>query len=216
MKTTTLLQLQASQLQLKYRRRVIWNIPQLDWLQGESIYLRGINGSGKTSLMKVIAGLQSASQGRISLNRADLTPARVCCYLHQHPWLFSSSVRKNLAITGHSHHLKGLNQKALKQQLDELLHWAGLMELAEQPARTLSGGERQRLALARARLIQPRFWLLDEPTASLDAPSVQRLALMLEDLQQQGVGLLLTSHQQNEVTELCSQQWMLDNGQLHI
>ncbi|SFX75628.1 ABC transporter ATP-binding protein [Marinospirillum alkaliphilum] len=216
MKTTTPMLLQARQLQLKYRRRVIWDIPQLYWHQGESIYLRGINGSGKTSLMKVIAGLQSPSKGQVKLNPSGHKPANNCCYLHQHPWLFSNSVRNNLLITGHSHHLKGLNHQQLNRQLDDLLVWAGLMELAEQPARTLSGGERQRLALARARLIQPRFWLLDEPTASLDEQSVQRLALMLEELQQQGVGLLLTSHQQNAVTELCSQQWMLDNGQLHI
>ncbi|MBE0507214.1 MAG: ABC transporter ATP-binding protein [Marinospirillum sp.] len=210
MKTLAPMMLQASNLQLNFQRRNIWNIPRLRLQQGDSIYLQGINGSGKTSLMKVLAGLHSPSAGEVSLNCSGLQPAQAVCYLHQQPYLFNTSVMGNLQLVLHSQRLS--NPSSLL--ITETLEWAGLLPQAQQAARSLSGGERQRLALARARLVQPSFLLLDEPTANLDQQSVIRLGKMIRDLQQQKVGLLLTSHQQNEVTELCSGHWMLNNGEL--
>lgn len=197
-------------LQLSFQGRSIWQIPGLQLQQGDTVYLQGVNGSGKTSLMKILAGLSQPTQGQVSLSPSRRKPAEQVCYLHQQPYLFNTSVHKNLALVLHSQRLKNPSP----QLLAETLEWAGLLPQAHQPARSLSGGERQRLALARARLVQPSFWLLDEPTANLDQQSVIRLSQMIRDLQQQKVGLLLTSHQQNEVTELCSQRWMLNNGEL--
>lgn len=211
MHTQTRKQLVAQQLELAYRRRLVWRIEQLSWSQGQSIWLQGTNGSGKTSLMKVLAGLQKPSKGQIHLQTSTSTPLKTCCYLHQHPYMFNSSVSRNLQIAAQAHPSSRKNTDAAIQ---EALEWAQLTSQAKQPARTLSGGERQRLALARARLVQPDFWLLDEPTANLDTQAVAELAKLIEDLQSQGCGLLITSHQNNPVTALCRQHWLLNNGQL--
>ncbi|SFC50977.1 tungstate transport system ATP-binding protein [Marinospirillum celere] len=211
MKATVRMQLLAEQLELKYQRQPIWKIDQLFWSQGQSIWLQGKNGSGKTSLLKVLAGLQKPSRGRVHLQTTHTNPLEACCYLHQHPYMFNTSVRNNLKIAAQG-------QTAAKQnkatRITEALAWAQLESKADQAAQTLSGGERQRLALARAWLVQPRFWLLDEPTASLDTEAVEELAYLIQDLQKQGCGLLVTSHQDNPVTALCSEHWLLNNGSL--
>lgn len=216
------LTLQAEGLALRYQRRPIWQLPDLAWQEGELIWLQGENGSGKTSLMKIISGLQQPTSGQVRLlgaENARLAAGQVCCYLHQQPYLFNASVRRNLEIALYSktlqHTLPEAPDKA-HTRLEAALAWAELDGHADQPARTLSGGERQRLALARARLVQPRFWLLDEPAASLDDAAIRLLARLIEDLQQQGCGILLTAHQQSQVTDLCRKRWLLADQQLTL
>lgn len=212
MKANAPLHLTARDLELRFQGQAIWHIEQLQWQQGQCIWLQGQNGSGKTSLMKVLSGLQKPSRGQVSLNFSSTRPLQACCYLHQQPYMFDTSVQRNLELALQG---KKRNSRLSKEAVIAALQWAQLETQAKQPARTLSGGERQRLALARAKLVQPHFWLLDEPTANLDQQSVIRLSQMIHDLQQQKVGLLLTSHQKNAVTELCSGHWMLNNGELH-
>jgi tungstate transport system ATP-binding protein len=125
--------------------------------------------------------------------------------------MFNTSVRRNLELAAQG---KKLESQPGKEAVLAALHWSQLEAQAGQPARTLSGGERQRLALARARLVQPHFWLLDEPTANLDTEAVHKLAQLVSDLKQQGSALLITSHQDNPVTELCNSHWLLNNGRL--
>lgn len=206
-------QLIARNLQLSYQRRTLWALPEIKWQQGQSIWLQGRNGSGKTSLMKILAGLQQPSRGQVIWQNLEQQSALPCCYLHQQPFMFNTSVRGNLKLV-----LQGqkLSPSQVQERLAAALNWAGLDALAQQPARTLSGGERQRLALARARLAQPVFWLLDEPTANLDTQAIVEVAALLKDLQQEGKGLLITSHQSNAVTDLCEQQWRLEQGELNF
>ena len=211
MKANTRLHLIAKNLQLRFQRQPLWQIEKIQWLQGQCIWLQGQNGSGKTSLMKVLSGLQKPNRGKVSLNLSSIQPLQACCYLHQQPYMFNTSVRGNLEVATQGRKLK---LQPDKEAVMAALQWAQLENQAEQPARTLSGGERQRLALARARLVQPHFWLLDEPTANLDSQAVEKLAQLVSDLKKQGSGLLITSHQANSVTELCNSHWLLNNGRL--
>lgn len=211
MATKAPLLLMAQNLELRYQGQRVWQIEQLQWLQGQCIWLQGQNGSGKTSLMKILGGLQKPSKGQVKLNSSSIRPLQACCYLHQQPYMFNTSVKRNLELAAQG---KKLELQPGKEAVLAALHWSQLEAQAEQPARTLSGGERQRLALARARLVQPLFWLLDEPTANLDSEAVQKLAQLVSDLKQQGSALLITSHQANPVTELCNSHWLLNNGGL--
>ncbi|MDR9468698.1 ABC transporter ATP-binding protein [Marinospirillum sp.] len=205
------LHLQARNLELCFQGQTVWQIPELQWLQGQCVWLRGQNGSGKTSLMKILGGLQKPSKGQVELSSSSIRPLQACCYLHQQPYMFNTSVKRNLELAAQG---KKLEAQAGKEAVLAALRWSRLDAQAEQPARTLSGGERQRLALARAKLVQPHFWLLDEPTANLDSEAVQILAQLVSDLKRQGSALLITSHQANPVTELCNSHWLLNNGGL--
>ncbi|WP_409522845.1 ABC transporter ATP-binding protein [Nitrincola sp. MINF-07-Sa-05] len=201
--------LEAWKLEQQFDGKRLWQIEQLTWLQGESIHLVGVNGSGKTTLMKVLSGLIQPTHGKLLLDNRQLK-AGTCCYLHQHPYMFDKRVEDNLRLVA----IKGVSRQAREERIKEALNWAGLEHKAHQQARTLSGGERQRLAMARAWLLRPAFWLLDEPAANLDTDAVEQLVTLIRSLQEQGAGILLSSHQTTALSAICEQRWVLSNGQL--
>ena len=176
------------------------------------VHLHGPNGVGKTTLMKIMAGLQQPTAGRVRcipmVGESVLQQAVI--YLHQNTYLFDTDVRSNVDY--------GLRIRREKnnQKVDKALSWAGLDHLKYRQAHLLSGGERQRLALARALVLDPALILLDEPTSNLDTDSVVRIEAMLKDLHQRGTGILLSCHQDNALTKLCNQHWLLDAGALTV
>lgn len=207
-----LAELKAIGLRHGFNRQMLWQIEHLQLLAGQCVHLRGENGSGKTTLLKVLAGLQRPSAGRVLINDQPvrLGDAR-CCYLHQQPYMFDKTVQANLAQVLAS---RPGSKKEKRESVDQALHWSGLSAHAGQAARTLSGGERQALAMARAWLCQPQFWLLDEPIASLDEKGIERCVQLVTQLRQSGAAILMTSHQQGALTALCDSQWQLHQGKL--
>jgi tungstate transport system ATP-binding protein len=205
-------ELKAIGLQHGFNRQILWQIDQLQLQAGQCVHLRGENGSGKTTLLKVLAGLQRPRAGRVLINDQSvrLGDGR-CCYLHQQPYMFDKSVRANLAQVLAS----GPGSKIERsERIEQALHWSGLSHHAGQAARTLSDNERQALAMARAWLCQPLFWLLDEPIASLDEKGMERCVELVTQLRHSGAAILMTSHQQGALTALCDSQWQLHQGKL--
>lgn len=90
----------------------------------------------------------------------------------------------------------------------------GLETLADEHISVLSGGEKQRVAMARAWILKPSILLMDEPSASLDQESIERLVIMARDLLERGSSLVITSHQTNALTALCKKQWWIKERQL--
>jgi heme exporter protein A len=144
---------------------------------GTPLLLTGANGAGKSSLLRLIAGLIHPDHGTVSLEGGDdeLTVGEQTHYLgHLDPLKGALTVMENLAFW-----LRFLNAggtpaetEAVKRSLDTV----GLGELADVPAGYLSAGQRRRLSLARMVAVPRTLWLLDEPTAALDAASQERLA----------------------------------------
>ncbi|MCV5737013.1 energy-coupling factor ABC transporter ATP-binding protein, partial [Escherichia coli] len=87
------------------------------------------------------------------------------------------------------------------------LRMVGLETLADEHISVLSGGEKQRVAMARAWILKPSILLMDEPSASLDQESIERLVVMAKDLLDRGSSIVVTSHQANALTDLCKKQW---------
>ena len=135
------------------------------------------------------------------------------CYLHQTPYLFAGTVQRNIDFV-----LKSLPRVKRSQAikcLESGLDMASLTHLLEQDASTLSGGERQRLALLRAWLLRPRVLFMDEPAANLDQKSVTLMKRMVLNLLQQGTDIMLSSHQDCDLTSLCNHSWQIENGLLY-
>jgi tungstate transport system ATP-binding protein len=109
-------------------------------------------------------------------------------YVHQHPYLFHTSVKDNI---GYGLKARGTPRGERERLVHEAVRWARVGHLLDSPAHKLSAGEKQRVALARARVLKPRLFLLDEPTANLDAESRQQTVALIRDLcDSDGVALI--------------------------
>lgn len=190
----------------------LFRVDNVCWHSDQHIWLQGANGSGKTTLMRLISGLEPVQAGNIVFaGLSDAVEQRVC-YLHQSPYLFAGSVERNLNFVIRS---LNVNQRpAARDALELGLKLAGLDRLRNQDAVTLSGGERQRLALLRAWILQPALLLLDEPAANLDDDSVALMHRLVTDLIEKGTFIMVSSHQQNQLTDLCNTRWSIHSGTL--
>jgi tungstate transport system ATP-binding protein len=155
--------------------RVLFDAAHLALESGSGYVLSGANGSGKTTLLRIIAGLEPAQRGQLCYNGvtqplASYPPAwrRQIVYVHQQPYLFHTSIEKNLA---YGLRQRGVSTDEMRSKVDEALQWAGLAVRRDVPAHKLSSGEKQRAALARAKVLDATLLLLDEPTANLDGDS---------------------------------------------
>lgn len=161
---------------------------------GKVISLAGRSGSGKTSLLRVLYGMQEPSAGTVwwgdqelaGLSEKQRQQVRRECfgYAGQDALVLEEeTLETNVRLAGAS-------QDAARRYLDEL----GLGKLTGTRARTLSGGERQRVTVARALAKQPVVALLDEPTASLDTEAAHLVRDMLRASAEQGVAVVVASH----------------------
>lgn len=142
---------------------------------GEALVVTGRNGAGKSSLLRMLAGLVRVAEGRILLTggQEETTPAEQAHYLGHHDALKPSlSVDENLAFW--TAFLGGASE-AVQPALEAV----GLAPLGGLPAGYLSAGQRRRLSIARLVAVKRPVWLLDEPTSALDAPSQARLAELM-------------------------------------
>jgi len=168
-----------------YGARAILSNIDLDLPVAQVTVVSGGNGVGKTTLLRILAGLERPDAGSVALDGepVDLKryPRRLrdsLGFVHQDPVLFSTSIEANI---GYGWAWRRLGTTEIRTRVEAALCWAGLDTLRHTRPKDLSGGERQRVALARAKVLEPRILLLDEPTAHLDdAARYQVLELMAQ------------------------------------
>lgn len=167
----------------RFGDRELFNIPTLELERDTSYVLTGDNGAGKTTLLKALAGLESAQFGAIHYQGRDISGdvqgelRRDVVYVHQHPYLFDTTIAANIA---YGLKLRGMAANEIKQRVEAAIEWAKLADFRETPPQRLSGGEKQRVALARAWVLQAPVMLFDEPTANLDHASRDRVIELIE------------------------------------
>lgn len=191
----------------------------------QRLVILGPSGSGKSLLLKTIAGLTRPDRGHIRLDGTTLFDAaakinlapqqRKMAYLFQDYALFPHlSVRQNIAF-GLTHGL--LNPRA-SQHHDTVEHWLDAFQLrpvADQLPEELSGGQRQRTALARALVAKPKALLLDEPFSSLDSALRSHMRRELDELQRRlQVPMLLITHDQEDAEVFGEQVLYMRDGTL--
>lgn len=170
--------------------------------------IMGPNGAGKSLLLKVLHGLVTPSSGQVLWGSAPAeTVTRRQALVFQKPVLLRRSVVANLEFVLRA-------RKTKRHRTDELLDHVGLLHKARHPARLLSGGEAQRLALARALVTEPEVLLLDEPTASLDPPSVLAIEKIVAAAVARGVRVIFVTHDIGQARRIADDVVFLHHGRV--
>jgi len=194
----------------------------LDVARGEVICVIGPSGSGKSTLLRCIALLEPLTGGRILIEdeliasggrelrrraRADIGMVFQQFNLWPHLTVIGNIVEAPIRV-------KGLRRDDAEAQADALLAKAGLTEKRnEQPGR-LSGGQQQRVAIARALAMNPKVMLFDEVTSALDPELVREVLLVMKQLAQEGMTMLVVTHEMGFAREVADRVVVMDQGQL--
>src|SRR5215207_3330575 len=185
------------QLTKRYENHPVVNNVSLEVADGEFFVLLGSSGSGKTTILTMIAGLVSADKGRILLHGRDVTnlpaQARRVGFVFQNYALFQHmTVADNVEF---GLRVRKAPAPERRRRRDELLELVGLAGLGNRMPRQLSGGQQQRVALARALAHRPDVLLLDEPLGALDAKIRVELRRTLKVIQRRlGIATILVTH----------------------
>lgn len=204
-------------LRKSFGERLLFDIPQLTLDRGKSYIVTGSNGAGKTTLLRILAGLEQADMSSYEFDGRKIglpeivTLAPAIIYMHQHPYLFHSSVAANIAygLKGH-----GLSKAEIVRRIEAEIAWAGLETVAKVPPSRLSGGEKQRVALARARVLKPRLLLLDEPTANLDLSARRQVVELIAHMGDEDNCVLVATHDRELIDQSWSARYTLANSEL--
>jgi putrescine transport system ATP-binding protein len=188
-----------------------------DIYEREFFALLGPSGCGKTTMMRMLAGFEKPTEGKILLAGQDLAPIppnkRSVNMMFQSYALFPHlSVWENIAFG-----LKrdGKPKDEIAARVDEMLKLTRLQQFAKRKPHQISGGQRQRVALARSLAKAPKLLLLDEPLGALDAKLRQATQFELMDIQEKtGTTFVIVTHDQEEAMTVASRVAVMDNGRI--
>ncbi len=207
--------IQLDELSKRFGQNLIVNRVSLEIEDGELFVLLGGSGSGKSTILRMIAGLLTPDCGQIRLNGRDVTyqppQARGTGFVFQNYSIFRRmTVTENVEF---GLRIRRVPRSERRAQSDELLDLVGLAGLGDRYADQLSGGQQQRVALARALAYRPAVLLLDEPFGALDVKIRSQLRESLKDIQRQlGVTTILVTHDQEEAFELADRIGVIERG----
>jgi len=211
--------LNAQHLEKSFRKRRVVRDVSLEVKTGEVVGLLGPNGAGKTTVFYMMVGLIPSEKGRIFLDEQDITVlpmyqrARLGMgYLPQEPSVFRKlTVEQNLLAILET---LDLSPGERSFRLQSLLKELNISHLAESKAYTLSGGERRRVEITRALVTSPKFLLLDEPFAGIDPIAIIDIQKIINQLKENGIGVLITDHNVQETLEITDRSYIINEGEI--
>jgi lipopolysaccharide export system ATP-binding protein len=205
----------------QFKRRVVVRDVSVELYPGEIVGLLGPNGAGKTTTFSMIVGILKPNKGRIIFGGQDITRYPMykraregVAYLPQEASVFREmTVRQNLmAVLEY----QPIPKSERADRVDSVLTELGIMNVAESMAYTLSGGERRRTEIARALVIQPKVFLLDEPFAGIDPIAVADLQETVAALKNKGIGVIITDHNVRETLQITDRAYILSEGKVML
>ncbi|WAP53316.1 metal ABC transporter ATP-binding protein [Arthrobacter sp. ATA002] len=203
---------------LSFGQRTLWDGLDLDIRSGEFLAVLGPNGSGKTSFLKVLLGLQELTRGTVEINGH---PARrgspdIGYIPQQKAFAPGTPLRARdlvgLGVDGNKWGLR-LNRAPVRRRVDQLLEQVGAVRYADEPVGLLSGGEVQRLRAAQALATDPDLLLCDEPLLSLDLHHQQAISALIDRrCHEEGSAVVFVTHEINPVIDYVDRVLYLAGG----
>ena len=191
----------------------------LDVRSGEFIVLLGPSGAGKTTTLRLVAGLEAPDAGRVFIGGRDVTPLapalRDVTFVFQQYSLYPHlTVFENLAFPLRSP-MRPNSAADIQRKVNDVARMLRIEDKLQNPATRLSGGQMQRVAIGRALVRNPAVTLMDEPLSSLDAKLRNDLRLELKRIQQDmGATMLYVTHDQTEALTMATRVGVLEQGRL--
>jgi heme exporter protein A len=158
------------------------------------LHISGPNGTGKTTLLRVVCGLLRPEHGRVSWLGKSIASVRdeyqaALAYASHEP-----ALKADLTALENLHFAVGLKRRVTRDELRASLERTGVADCADLPARVLSAGQRRRVAMARVLAMGASLWLLDEPFTNLDAAGTDLMSRLLQSHVEQGGAALVVAH----------------------
>lgn len=204
---------QVNHVKKAYKGNVLYTDLNFSVERGESCAIVGVNGSGKSVLLKMICGLVRPDEGDITVGGEKLEkgkfPKDIGVILDNAGFLPNETGLKNLSI------IAGILRKVTKEELEETMRLVGLDPASKVKVGRYSLGMKQRLAIAQAVMEKPSLLILDEPFNAIDQQTVKDFRQLLGRLNtQEGVTILMTSHHQEDIRDLCGNIYQIDSREL--
>jgi polar amino acid transport system ATP-binding protein len=215
------MRLRATNLSKSFGRQIVLQNINLDLDQVHTLALIGPSGGGKSTLLRIIAGLETPDSGTLFLNDREII------YREKELMAHRRTVGTVFQAFNLFPHLTALQNITLplekvhqyspaeaRQIAEAILERFGLSEHGHKPPAQLSGGQRQRVAIARAISIKPKLLLFDEPTSALDPEMTAEVLEVIEELREEGRDLVLVTHQMGFAHRVADQIALLSGGQI--
>lgn len=172
----------------------------------------GPNGSGKTTFLRLMHGLEKASEGAVKWQgrKSDIYAQQ--SFVFQTPVVMRRSVAENIAFPLT---VRGMSWKAALKEADIWIEEVGLQESARKDARVLSGGEKQKLAMARALIIKPEILFLDEPSTNLDGASTHEIERLIKNAVEDHTRIIMATHDLGQARRLSTEIFFMYHGLIH-
>ncbi len=206
--------LQATDITVRYGKHTAINNINLSLETGDTLGLLGLNGAGKSSLLKVLAGVEAPQHGTVIVNghdmHSDAMTAKACIgYAPDTPPLYPQfTVREFLLFAAR---LRRVHKAQCHNAVDRALEKCGLTDVSKRVIGNLSHGYQQRINLAQALVHQPRLLILDEPANGLDPAQLQEIRALIQEIQH-NQATLFSSHHLTEVQQVCNRVVVINGG----
>lgn len=209
--------LKIQNINKKYGKKIILKDINFDVKKGEFLSILGASGCGKTTLLKILIGIESSDSGTIIKNDVDITNLspyeRNVGIVFQNYALFPNmNVYKNIA---YALKCRKIDKDEIKEKVKKIIDLVGLSDHIYKKPKQLSGGEQQRVAIARTLVLNPDVILFDEPMSALDANIKTILRKLLKEIQEKSnITMIYVTHDQEEAFSLSDRIMVLNKNQI--